>query len=469
MKDTLKVKKYERRITPLERVFNRSPFAIVTMVARIKGVISENLFREAINKVQQRHLNLRVRICEDNDHNLWFTSEGVKEIPIEIVRRESDAHWRKKVHDVCKIPFDFEERPAIRFILIYSPEVSELIILCHHIICDGMSLAYLARDLITHLGDPTREVEVLPDPIPIDKDTIPKEVSVNPISKYFINRFNKNWLKSPIFFDQEDYMILSEAYWNTYKHQILSIELTEAQTSVLVERCRKERVTVNSALIAAFLGAQYNLEGNTVNPYVVIAASVRDRILKPAGEAMGYFAGGVKVKLKYNNKMNFWDNARKLHQKVNSLYNNKNLFNELETWSYLEPGIIESLCYKLLGKFVPSNSPRYKKFSTFSNQDDMVSSILKREKMSSLDKTFLGIALTNLTRLDFPRKYGTLELDRLIMNPGGMFPLVMVNLVVGAVTCAGKLSLLVEYIEKNIDFNTIEKIEEKVIHFLLKE
>jgi hypothetical protein len=38
---------------------------------------------------------------------------------------------------------------------------------------------------------------------------------------------------------------------------------------------------------------------------------------------------------------------------------------------------------------------------------------------------------------------GTLELDRLIMQPGGAIPLANVNLVLGAVTCADKLSLVV--------------------------
>ena len=50
---------------------------------------------------------------------------------------------------------------------------------------------------------------------------------------------------------------------------------------------------------------------------------------KPAGEAMGYFAGGVALKFKYSNKMNFWDNARKLHRKVKPLYTNKNMFKEM--------------------------------------------------------------------------------------------------------------------------------------------
>ena len=87
--------------------------------------------------------------------------------------------------------------------------------------------------------------------------------------------------------------------------------------------------------------------------------------------------------------------------------------------------------------------------------------------MDSLDKVFMGTAVTNLTRSDFPRKYGDLELDRLIMKPGGGFPLVTVNLVLGAVTTAGKLSLVIEYVEDNIDIGTMEKIKEEAMESLL--
>ena len=83
----------ERKVSPLERIFTRSPYAIVTMVARIKGNVSKSMLKVAVNKVQKRHQNLRVRIQEDEDHIPFFTSEGVKEIPIDIVSRESDGHW----------------------------------------------------------------------------------------------------------------------------------------------------------------------------------------------------------------------------------------------------------------------------------------------------------------------------------------------------------------------------------------
>ena len=130
---------------------------------------------------------------------------------------------------------------------------------------------------------------------------------------------------------------------------------------------------------------------------------------------------------------------------------------------------MESLSFKMIGPLVLPDSPRYNKLSSFSKKDDVISSLLKKQNMDCLEKPFLGTAITNLGRLDFPRMYGTLELDRLIMNPGGLFPLALVNLVVGVVTCSGKLSLLIEYAEKTIDSATVDKIKEKALTFLLSD
>lgn len=462
------MEKYERRISPVERIFMRSPYALVTMVVRIKGNISENMLKDAVKKVQKRHQNLRVRIQDAPDHTLFFTSEEVKDIPIEIISRESNEHWIRAYHEKSMIPFEFDQRPAIRFLLVQSPQISELIIMCHHLLCDGLSLAYLARDIMTYLGNPDCKIEVLPDLAPIDLNNLPKGVNINPLAKYFINHINKKWLKKPTYFDQEDYLTLNRSYWKKFKHNLISVELSEAQTTAIVERCRKENVTVNTAITSAFVGAQSLLLGSKANPNIMIAASLRDRLPKSSGEAVGFFAGGVTLQYKYNPQMSFWDNSRKLAKKLAPLYNTKNLFKKPLNWLYLEQTIMESIAFKMIGPFVIPDSQRYDKLLAFSKRKDQISAILKRQKIDSLDRLLWGTAVTNLTRLDFPRVYGKLELDRLIINPGGMFPLVIVNLVVGAVTCAGKLSLLLEYSDK-IEALKMEEIKEKALKFLLDE
>jgi NRPS condensation-like uncharacterized protein len=470
MSENGKVKKVERKATSAERFFTRSPFSIVTMVVRIKGNVSEDMLKNAVAKVQQRHTLLRVRIKDDNEHIQWFTSEGVQEIPIEIVLRNSENDWIKIHAEASKIPYEFETHPAIRFILVQSPDVSELIILCHHIICDGMSLAYLARDLMVHLGDSAREVEVLPAPPAIDLDNLPSDVTQSGLVKSLINRMNRKWAEDSVFFDHEDYKILTKAYWDNYNHEIFSIELSEAETSALVAHCREEKITVNSALTAAFAGAQSFVEGE--KPYhakIAVGVSLRDPLPNPVGEGMGYYAGAVELKFKYDHKRSFWENARKFHKKIQPKFTNKNLFGDILNWLYLEPTIFEAMNFKKLGGLVPSDSTRYEKLSAFSKKEDVVLRLLQRDNIESLETKHWGTAVTNLGRLDFPKMYGALELDRLIMQPGGAVPLSNVNLVLGAVTCAGKLSLVVEYAEEAVDTATMERIKDKAKEFLLQD
>jgi hypothetical protein len=462
------IKAYKRRITPVERFLTRSPFAIVTMVARIRGSVTESMLRDAVAKVRQRHPHLRARIVEDEHGTPWLTSEGAGEIPVAVVPRESGDQWIRVVEESCQVPFEFETQPAVRFILVQSPGTSELAILCHHILCDGLSLAYLARDLMAHLGDPARDVELLPDPVPIDRDNMPDDLSANAVARFVINRMNKKWAAEKVVFDQEDYRALTRAYWTRYRHEVLPVELTEAQTSALVERCRGHEMTVNSALCAAFVGAQTVVQGEKpFHSSLFVAASLRDRLPSPPGEAMGFYAGSVSPKFRYNRSRGFWDNARQFHRTVGPLYTTKNLFGAALTWCSLDPTIVEAINFKRLGGLVPEDSARHEKLAAFSRRDDVVLGILKREKMDSLDRITMGTAVTNLGRLDFPRQYGALELDRLIMNPGDGFPLVTVNLVLGALTCAGKLSLFLEFVEDSVSVQAMEEIRDRALELVL--
>jgi hypothetical protein len=283
-----------------------------------------------------------------------------------------------------------------------------------------------------------------------------------------IRRINSKWEQVKVLFDQEDYGNLAEAYWASFDHRLLPIELTRDQTSALVEACRANGVTVNTALTAAFIGAQYLVQGD--KPYhssIAVAASLRNRLREPAGEGMGFYAGIVRPNFRYDIKTGFWENAGKLHKKLTPLFTTKNLFSDFIAWCYLEPTILEAINFKKLGGLVAPHQSKHQKLSAFGSRDDVVLALLKRDKQESLDRKFMGTAVTNLTRMGFPESYGALELDRLFMHPGGAFPLVNVNLVLGAVTCSGRLSLVLEYAEQAVDTQTMERVRDQAMAFLL--
>jgi NRPS condensation-like uncharacterized protein len=461
---------YTRELTAPERFFLRSPHAIVTLVARIKGAVSSEMLTEAVGKLQQRHTLLRTRIQSDGHQEQRFTTEGCGDIPIQIVPRSSSEDWIEIHAAAVREAFDFNNRPPIRFILVQSSEESDLIIVCHHVICDGMSLAYLTRDMMTFLGEPAREVEVLPAPAPIELENFPSDVSQSFIVKAVIKRMNRKWAEKSEYFDLEDYQTLNQAYWDNYDHELFSIELSEEDTARLVARCKIENTTVNSALTAAYCGAQMSVQGKQdYHSRIVVAASVRDRIPKSPGEGMGMYAGGINLKFEYNSGYGFWANAREFNQQFRAAYTNKNLFSDINNWLYLDATILDAIPFKELGGLVPADAERYQKISRFRNQDDVVARILKQDGLDSLSTKLWGTAVTNLGRMDFPSRYGALQLERIIFQPGGGIPLANVNLVLGAVTCAGKLSLVVEYAPQAVEHSTVEKINATALAWLLEE
>lgn len=120
-----------------------------------------------------------------------------------------------------------------------------------------------------------------------------------------------------------------------------------------------------------------------------------------------------------------------------------------------------------MGDLVQNNSPRFEKLSEFAKRSDTLLSPLKRSDTDSLEKVIMRTAFTNLTRMDFPEKYGDLTLERLIMQPGVGFPLTTVDLVISIVTCSGNMSIIMDYAEEQLDSETAHKIKKIAMESLL--
>jgi NRPS condensation-like uncharacterized protein len=431
--------------------------------------VSEEILRTAVEKVQQRHTHLRARMT-DHQGDLWLTTAEVEPIPIEVFPRISDETWITAAQEDCTHPYAFDAQPAIRFLLVKGDDVSDVVIQCHHTICDGLSLAYLGRDLLIHMGYPDQDVQTLADPVPVNPENFPRGVKLNPVVRFFVNRINSKWIDEKVYFDQQDYLALNQAYWQHYHHKMLPVELSQPQTDVLVARCREEGVTVNTALVAAFIGAQTLVLGpDSAAGNIGVAASLRGKLIPPVDEEIGFYASALTTDLPYDLNLPFWENARQIHKQLIPQFTDKKLFAEAVMWSALEPSVLQAINYKRLGGLTPPEAERHDKLTVFSQREDVISAMLERNKMTSLDELIMGSAVTNLTRLDFPTKYGELTLDRMILKPGGAFPLATVNLVVGAVTAAGKLSLLIEFAEERLDPRTAEIIKNQAITHLLSE
>jgi len=453
--------KYERKLNSFERRFFRSPNQTISIVAKLKGYISEDHLRRAIYKVRQQHPLLGVRIYVDEKSEPWYTNENVPENLLKVVQRTSDKDWNRELLNDYKIRFKLSTGPLARFILMQSPEISEVLIICHHVICDGTSLAILARDLLLYVGNPDRKVQEMSEPPLATPDNFPIDIKIGKAIRFAIKKMNDLWQKKKLIFDEEDEDNIFRAFWDNYSFKIISVELSEEKTSNLVENCRQHGITVNSALNTAFLGARNSIRG----PFkggkrnIMVPVNTRKHYKNPIGEHVGVYVSGFELKFSYNPKKSFWENAKIFNDEAKeNLYINK-IFEFAAITDLVDQSMIDARQFTFFGNLVPSNYSRYEKIHAYSNDEKNIANKRAKKQIPKLPV----MAITNLGLLDYPSKYGSLELDRFIFVTSGT---PYIELVVPVVTVAGKLSFTINYLEETTDTETMEKIKTEVLKFL---
>ena len=178
-----------RRLENVERRYLRSPHSNLSLCARIRGGNPENELRRALDKVRIIHPLVGVKVVFDEDGSAWFSTDDVLGSMLRVVPRESDSQWFSEVQYESTVPFDPSAGPLIRFVLVYSLEVSDLFVFAKHEICDGRARAFLIRDILKHIADPLPEAKTVVPPLYIG--CFPKsfkKVIIQNILKPFIIR-----------------------------------------------------------------------------------------------------------------------------------------------------------------------------------------------------------------------------------------------------------------------------------------
>ncbi len=429
----------------------------------MKGFISEEDIRKALYKVREQHPLVGVRVYLDETYDAWYTTENVPENPLKVVQRSSEKDWYQELLKEYKIRFEIEKGPLARFILLQSSGMSEIIIICHEVICDGTSLAILARDLLLYIGNPDREIQNMSEPPLATPENFPTDIKIGKPIMFAINVLNKKWQKKKVIFDDEDIDNIFRAYSDNYEFNAISVELNEKETSDLIEKCRQHGVTVNSALNTAFLAARYSIRGNFKGGQrnIILPVNMRKRYKHPVGEHFGHYAAGFQFKLSYNPKLDFWENAKIFNKEVKKKLDVNKVFEFAALTGLIDQSIVDARQFSFMGKLVPSNFSRYEKIQAFSSDEK---NIVNKRAKKQLPK-MPGLAITNLGRMDYPIKYGSLELDRFIFVASGS---PFVELIISAVTVAGKLTFTINYLEETTDTPTMEKIKNETLKNLKK-
>jgi len=287
------------------------PYNIVT-VLRIKGKITTDLLENALEKIQERHPLLKAGIELDEKGMPWITTNDVGSIPVSVINRVNNLDTQNKFHLELITPFDFEqiETPLFRVTILPSSQDFDLILCGQHTLGDGLSMVFLARDIIHFLNNPNAKVEKLNAPVRDDdifKPKVRRTISKTPLRAYILTFFMRI-IHAFLFGFSKRKSSLDD--WTKSKHDDLKIyswNFTEEQTENFLKKCKQERVSVHSAICTSFL-PYFPSINNPVN--------LRERMNFHIGDSYGLFAGGTVFKMKYRKNKDFWSNSRLYQRKL---------------------------------------------------------------------------------------------------------------------------------------------------------
>jgi hypothetical protein len=148
-----------------ERLYLRSPSINVCFRAIIAGTFDKKNIGQALEKVCIRHPLLNCSIERDNDNNTWF----VKNSSIEIeYYKSNEIDWKTWYKKTDNVPFNFSKGPLVKFCIIVGNN-TEIIILGHHIIGDGVGYLNLVRDALLALDNKIDTTPQIPPSEPADR------------------------------------------------------------------------------------------------------------------------------------------------------------------------------------------------------------------------------------------------------------------------------------------------------------
>src|SRR5262245_61920708 len=272
-------------------LFDQHHFVHFAVTALISGETSPRDWRRALDRLQKRHPILSVCIDGEPDSVPSFRQADVTPIPLRIVEDEPELRWEVEVGKELARPFNPSLPPLIRAVLIQGAQNAAFMLVAHHSIADGLSLAYAIRDTLDALAG--RFLRPLP--------WLPSQDDMMNVSDSLVDgqEQDRAGAAMPAVYRPHD----------NARPTVKGLRLSPGLTSSVRARARQEGSTVHGALCAALVLASREVFPPWREIPFRIFSPINARPLLDAGESCGVFLGAT-TSVFDSQAMDFWDIAR---------------------------------------------------------------------------------------------------------------------------------------------------------------
>jgi hypothetical protein len=360
------------------------------LVAEVEGRTTVEVWRAALDALQRRHPLLSV--CIDSNHSQipHFRHVEGEPIPLRVVETV-EMRWERELERELHTQFDPRQAPLMRAVLLCQESKAVFILVAHHSIADGFSLAFAIRDVLEALsGQPLDRLPLMPSR---------EEIFGLPRGRSTEDRTAGQSSAAVA-------ASLATAKRDAPAPQVQRLSLVPFLTSMLQNRAKEEGTTVHGALCAALVLAGRQIDFGWHDNPLRVRSSVSIRSLLKLEEHCMLAIGGGEVTVDPEATTKFWELARFMKSELSGVQTRE-------------------------GAALPLNAAHRA----------VLSGVDAQRAPHLLKRAFGGQAMvTNLGRLSFDTVFGRLRLESL-WGPAVLRG-VEGEQTIGAATINGSLNLL---------------------------
>src|SRR5262245_23482523 len=289
------VKAVGRPLGALEHLFwlyDPSSSVHFAVTALICGRTSPRDWRRALDRLQERHPLMSVSIQGEPGSLPVFQRVDAAPIPLRIVEDEPERRWEAEIGEELATPFKSSEAPLIRAVLIQGArDDAAFMLVAHHSIADGLSLAYALRDTLGAIAG--RPLTPLP--------WLPAQDDLIKVSEALTNGREQRHGEAtkPSVYRRQD----------NSRPTVQALRLSPDLTSSVRDRARQEGTTVHGALCSALVLASRQIFDEWRGVPLRVMSPINARPLLEVGDNFGVFVSAT-TSVFDGEVRDFWDLAR---------------------------------------------------------------------------------------------------------------------------------------------------------------
>lgn len=426
-----------------ERTHLMNPSMNVVLKGEIRGDFKESVFHQAVNELQNTYAALGATVQWDEKGRAYLVTSSVLTIPVSIL--DAGTSFDKLVLSENRRIFELEKECLLRIYVIPLVNAFTVIFISHHLLGDGRSSVMLMEALArAYTGEKLEYVDIR---LMKDMTEFQHNKPMNAISRLYLSSINRAWRKSKKLFSRQEYKELFETYQNEHGAEIYTLSLNAVEFRKLHYSCKAKDITINSALVAAFIWAQKEIDIRHTEHVdrVGMGVDIREQLKFDASKLIGNYVSAVSIAQGKLPDLPFDKFVEQIHKKIQKKINNQgSRILALQALDWLD-GSLQDAAY-------------FAEYTDYQNK-----SAERCAKVFGYDGPPLGLGITNLGNVVMKLPEHACVESLLLIPPAAPCN----DMTVGVVTCQGVMQIGISYQTACINSELVKRIAQRAKELLV--